>query len=228
MIIAIDGPAGSGKSTTARVVARRLGYLYLDTGAMYRAVALAFIRSHEERTEAGAERLLPSIKIDLSHDDSGLRISLNGEDVSEQIRQPDVTADSSKVAALPAVRRKLVEEQRRIARRYEHTGGGVVLDGRDIGTVVFPEADLKFFMTAEESVRARRRCEELHEKGSRVDYEDVLRDIRRRDEQDARRALAPLRQADDAVVLDTSTLSIEDQVSVVIAAVKERQNFSAV
>lgn len=228
MIIAIDGPAGSGKSTTARVVARRLGYLYLDTGAMYRAVALAFIRSEEDRLEAAAERLLPSIHIDLSHDDSGLRVVLNGEDVSEQIRQSEVTAASSKIAAIPAVRKKLVDEQRRMARRYEHTGGGVVLDGRDIGTVVFPEADLKFFMTAEETVRARRRCEELREKDSRVDYEDVLRDIRRRDEQDAQRALAPLRQADDAVVLDTSTLSIEEQVSFVIEAVKERQKFSAV
>ena len=228
MIIAIDGPAGSGKSTTARVVARRLGYLYLDTGAMYRAVALAFIRNNEDRTEAAAERLLPSIRIDLSHDDSGLRVALNGEDVSEKIRDPEITAASSKIAAIPSVRRKLVDEQRRIARRYEHTGGGVVLDGRDIGTVVFPDADLKFFMTAEETVRARRRCEELREKGSRVDYEDVLEDIRRRDEQDARRALAPLRQADDAVVVDTSALSIEEQVSAVLEAVKERQNFSAV
>jgi cytidylate kinase len=195
---------------------------------MYRAVALAFIRSEEDRFEAAAERLLPSIHIDLSHGDSGLRVVLNGEDVSEQIRQPEVTAASSKIAAIPAVRKKLVDEQRRMARRYEHAGGGVVLDGRDIGTVVFPEADFKFFMTAEETVRARRRCEELREKDSRVDYEDVLRDIRRRDEQDAQRALAPLRQADDAVVLDTSALSIEEQVSFVIEAVKERQKFSAV
>ena len=228
VIIAIDGPAGSGKSTTARVVAHRLGYLYLDTGAMYRAVALAFILQNEERTQASAESLLPSVKIDLEHTDSGIRVFLNGDDVSERIREPDVTAASSVVAALPAVREKLVEEQRRIARLYQQRGGGVVIDGRDIGTVVFPEADLKFFMLADDTVRARRRFEELRQRGSDVPFEEVLADIRRRDEQDAGRALAPLRKADDAELLDTSQTSIEEQVSIVIKAVKERQKLSAV
>lgn len=228
MIIAIDGPAGSGKSTTARAVARRLGYLYLDTGAMYRAVALAFIRQSAERTSDVARRVLPDVRIDLSHDESGLRVLLNGADVSEAIRRPDVSAASSEVATLEPVRTKLVEEQRRIARGYEQDGGGVVIDGRDIGTVVFPEADVKFFMTASEEVRAGRRFEELVDKVDDVSYEKVLADIRRRDEQDASRALAPLRKADDAVEIDTSKLNVEDQIEVVIQVVKERQNRSSV
>lgn len=228
MIIAIDGPAGSGKSTTARAVAERLGYLYLDTGAMYRAVALAFIRQSAERTAEGARRLLPSIRIDLAHDERGLRIMLNGADVSEAIRRPEVSSASSEVAALKPVRTKLVEEQRRIARGYEQEGGGVVIDGRDIGTVVFPEADVKFFMTASEEVRAERRFDELIEKTEDVSYDAVLEDIRRRDRQDASRAIAPLRKAEDAVELDTSRLDVEEQVDIVIQAVKERQNRSSV
>lgn len=228
MIIAIDGPAGSGKSTTARAVAERLGYLYLDTGAMYRAVALAFIRQSAKRTSEAARRLLPGIRIDLSHDERGLRIMLNGADVSEAIRQPEVSSASSEVAALEPVRTKLVDEQRRIAHSYEQEGGGVVLDGRDIGTVVFPEADVKFFMTASEKVRAERRFDELAEKTEGVSYETVLEDIRRRDQQDASRALAPLRKAEDAVELDTSGLNVEEQVDVVIQAVMERQNRSSV
>lgn len=228
MIIAIDGPAGSGKSTTARAVAERLGYLYLDTGAMYRAVALAFIRAGAERTSEAARRLLPSIRIDLSHDERGLRIVLDGADVSEAIRRPDVTAASSEVAALEPVRTKLVDEQRRIAHTYEQEGGGVVIDGRDIGTVVFPDADVKFFMTASEQVRAERRFDELMEKTGDASYDTVLEDIRRRDRQDASRALAPLRKAEDAIELDTSRLNVDEQVDVVIQAVMERQNRSSV
>ncbi len=195
---------------------------------MYRAVALAFIRKGALRTSDDARRILPGIRIDLSHDERGLRVMLNDADVSEAIRRPEVSAVSSEVAALAPVRTKLVEEQRRIARDYEQEGGGVVVDGRDIGTVVFPDADVKFFMTAGEEVRAARRYDEFVEKGEAVSFDDVLDDIRRRDKQDASRALAPLRKADDAVELDTSRLNVDEQVGIVIQAVKERQNRSSV
>lgn len=220
MIIAIDGPAGSGKSTTARAVARRLDYLYIDTGAMYRAVALEFIRRDEDLVQETVERLLPSIRINFRGTEENLRVLLNGEDVTEAIRRPDVTAASSKIAALPPVREKLVAEQRRIAR--EHARQGVVLEGRDIGTVVFPNADVKIFMTATEEARARRRFDELERNAQDVTFEDVLRDIRRRDERDASRAVAPLRKADDAIELDTSKLGVDEQVNIVIQVAKER------
>lgn len=228
MIIAIDGPAGSGKSTTAREVARRLGYLYLDTGAMYRAVALSFIRQHEKPTQEAADRILPSIHIDLRHSDDGLRVELNGEDVSSAIRKLHVTELVSDVAALPRVREKLVDEQRRIARSHEEEGGRAVLDGRDIGTVVFPDADVKVFMVADDRTRARRRRDELAQQGEDVDLGDVLKEIRRRDERDSTRAAAPLRKAEDAIEINTTNLTIEDQVNLVIKVVQERQNLSAV
>jgi cytidylate kinase len=228
LIIAIDGPAGSGKSTTARAVAERLGYLYLDTGAMYRAVALAFLRAGAEMTAEAAERLLPGVRIDLVHAEGRLRVLLGGEDVSEAIRRTDVGAGASHVALLPAVRAKLVDEQRRIARGYEAAGGGVVLDGRDIGTVVFPEADVKVFMVADPEVRAARRREELARRGEAVAYASVLEELRQRDRQDAERALAPLRKAADAVELDTTALGFEAQVERVLQLVQERRSGSAV
>lgn len=228
MIIAIDGPAGSGKSTTARAVADRLGYMYLDTGAMYRTVALAFIRNDVEMSSEGARRLLPDVRLDLRADADGQHMLLNADDVSDEIRTPEVTSASSVVAALPEVRAKLVGEQRRIALSYEQVGGGAVLDGRDIGTVVLPNADVKVFMIADEQVRARRRHQELKQKGVDTTVEEVLAEIRARDEKDARRAIGPLRKADDALVLDTSDLNIDEQINVVIKAVKERENLSAV
>lgn len=195
---------------------------------MYRAAALSFLRAEERPTEAAAKRVLPTVRIDLRHSGEGLDVYLNGEDVSTIIRGSEVTSAVSDVAALPAVRRKLVEEQRRIARKYESDGGGVVLDGRDIGTVVFPDADVKVFMVADDQVRAQRRRDELREKGEDVVLEDVLADIQRRDRLDSSRELAPLRKADDALVINTTDLSIDEQVHVVIEAVKERQNLSAV
>ncbi len=220
MIIAIDGPAGSGKSTTARAVARRLDYLYIDTGAMYRAVALEFVRRDEDLVQETVERLLPAIRINFRGTEDNLRVLLNDEDVTEAIRRPDVTEASSKIAALPPVREKLVAEQRRIAR--EHARQGVVLEGRDIGTVVFPNADVKIFLTATEEARARRRFDELERNAQKVTFEDVLRDIRLRDERDASRAVAPLRKADDAIEVDTSKLGVDEQVNIVIQAAKER------
>jgi len=195
---------------------------------MYRAVALAFIRHGDKLTADTANRLLPSIRIHIDQADDGLRISLNDEDVTEAIRRPDVTSASSRVAALAPVREKLVEEQRRIADEYEREGGGVVLEGRDIGTVVLPNAGVKIFMTASEEVRAQRRYVELVEKEADVTLEDVLDEIRRRDERDASRALAPLRKAADAIEIDTSKLNVEEQINVVIQAVTERGKSSAV
>jgi len=202
--------------------------MYLDTGAMYRAAALAFLRNGFEATSEGACRVLPDMRLDVRTGPDGQRVLLNDEDVTEEIRTPEVTSASSPVAALPEVRAKLVEEQRRIARNYAEIGGGVVLDGRDIGTVVLPNADVKVFMIADEQVRARRRHRELERKGADVTLEEVLADLNERDDRDRRRTAAPLRKADDAIELDTSDLDVDEQVNVVIQAVKERENLSAV
>ena len=236
MIVAIDGPASSGKSTTARAVAEEVGLLYLDTGAMYRAVTLAFLRAGvgKEETEAGAsvvERVLDGVHVGVHHhvgmhhdEDGAMRVTLDGDDVTGELRAPAVTRRASDVSALPAVREKLVEEQRRIAAACEAEGGGVVLDGRDIGTVVFPEADVKIFLVADAEVRARRRRDELLEKhGEAPPLDEVLADIRRRDAQDRAREMSPLRQADDAVALDTTDRSIEEQVEFVAQRVREHR-----
>ena len=221
MIVAIDGPAGSGKSTTARAVARRMGFLYLDTGAMFRAVALAFLRAEADPTDAAAPGVLDGLGIQVTHDGETMRIALDGEDVSEAIRRPEVGAMASDVAKLAAVRAFLLAEQRRIG--HGHAPGGVVLDGRDIGTVVFPEADVKIFMVADPDVRAARRRDELARRGHDAPLQAVREDLLRRDRQDAGRALAPLRRADDAVELDTSRRSFEEQVQFVIDKIRERQ-----
>ena len=222
VIVAIDGPAGSGKSTTARLVAHRLGCLYLDTGAMYRAVALAFLRADVVGSDGvAADRVLESMAIDMVLEGFGNRVLLNGEDVTEAIRRADVTSASSVVSALPAVRHKLVEEQRRIARNHEAQGRGVVLDGRDIGTVVFPAASTKVFLVADLSERARRRHAELAARGIEASIEEVMTDLEERDHRDRSRSIAPLRKADDAVELDTSQLTIEEQVDFVVDLILE-------
>lgn len=228
LIVAIDGPAGSGKSTTARALAERLGYLYLDTGAMYRAVALAFLRAGAAPGASGAAAVLPQLRLDVAHVDGAMHVLLDGEDVSEGIRRQEVGAMASRVSTLPAVREKLVAEQRRIVRDHEAQGGGVVLDGRDIGTVVFPDADLKIFMVADAETRARRRAAELREHGRAASEEEVLADLLQRDRQDQQRALAPLRKAEDALELDTTDRSVEDQVRFVFDKVVERLNERAV
>ncbi|HEX7069938.1 MAG TPA: (d)CMP kinase [Rhodothermales bacterium] len=228
MIIAIDGPAGSGKSTTARAVAERLGFRYLDTGAMYRAVTLAFVRAGVDAESQEARRLLGSIRIDLEDEEGGLRVRLDGEDVTDAIRRPEVSAAVSSVAAVPAVRESLVRQQRRLAEDYARRGSGVVLDGRDIGTHVFPDAPVKVFLVANEAVRAARRMRELQGGGVEIGYEQVLEDLRRRDELDSARAHAPLRKADDAVELDTTDLSIAQQVEFVERLVRERRSSESV
>jgi cytidylate kinase len=208
-LIAIDGPSGVGKSTTARRVAARLGWQYLDTGAMYRAAALALQRAGTALEDRPAlERLLASL--DLAQADG--RMYLAGEDVSEAIRGPEVTRLVTPVSADARVRDVLVEQQRRIGHR-----GGWVVDGRDIATVVFPGACCKVFLTASPEARARRRFLELQAKGQSPDFDAVLADLQRRDRADSTRAASPLRQADDAVELDSSDLSLEQVVDRIVA-----------
>jgi cytidylate kinase len=225
VIIAIDGPAGSGKSSTARAVARELGLLYLDTGAMYRAVALAFLRAGREATPQAAADLLPDLRIEVDHVDGQMHVRLDGEDVTQAIRQPEVGTMASRVSTLRAVREKLVAEQRRIGRSRPD---GVILDGRDIGTVVFPDADLKIFMVADAAVRARRRLRDLQEQGVEAAFDEVLQEIEERDRQDRERALAPLRQADDALVVDTTDRAFEQQVQFVVQHARERTSRESV
>jgi cytidylate kinase len=220
VIITIDGPSGSGKSTTARAVADRLGYLYLDTGAMYRAVALAFIRAGAEPTSEAAVDLLPDVRVDIRYDDDAMRVHLNGEDVTEAVRAQSVGTMASRVSQLAAVREKLVWEQRRIAAERVAAEGGVVLDGRDMGTVVFPDADVKIFMVADARVRAERRHAEYVAQGRDVPLDAVHEEIIERDRQDQNRELSPLQQADDAVELDTTNRSIDEQVEFVVDLVR--------
>ncbi|MFQ5569016.1 MAG: (d)CMP kinase [Rhodothermales bacterium] len=227
MIVAIDGPAGSGKSTTARAVARELGYVYLDTGALYRAVALAFLQTETDPYSQDAARHLRSQNIDVYYERGEMRLRLNGEEVSEKIRHPEVGKMASRVGTLPVVREMLVAQQRRIGKAYADAPG-VVLEGRDIGTVVFPDADVKIFMVADPEVRARRRQAELAEQGTHVTQEQILAEIQQRDRQDVERTLSPLLKADDAVELNTTGCSFDEQVQFVIDRVRERERRSAV
>ncbi len=222
MIVAIDGPAGSGKSTTARRVADAVGWLYLDTGAMYRTVALAFLDRGVPFTEDAAAGLLAALDLDLRMGTDGLATYLDGEDVTERIRTPGASEAASRASALPAVRRRLVAEQRRMAAEQTAAGLGVVMEGRDIGTVVFPDADVKVYMVANPAERAERRHRELVEQGATVSLDAVAEDIAERDARDATREVSPLRQAEDAVVLDTTGLGIDEQVGRVVALVRAR------
>ena len=218
IVIAIDGYSGSGKSTTARQVAAGLGYTYVDTGAMYRAVTLAFIRdSVELALPEKIEEALADISIRFKHNDSlGLQETyLNGENVELEIRGIKVSDEVSKVSATSAVRQQLVRQQQQMGE-----AGGIVMDGRDIGTVVFPDADLKIFMTASDDVRAERRWKELTDKGKSVTKEDVLSNLKSRDEIDSSRADSPLRKAEDAIVIDTSNITIEHQVKDILKLAK--------
>ena len=181
MIVTIDGPAGSGKSTTARGVAEQLNYVYLDTGAMYRTVALAFLRAEAEATDEEARALLPSINVNVQYRADDMHVYLDGEDVTGLIRTPEVGAVVSQISRLGAVREQLVRDQRRIGFNKEETHGGVVLDGRDTGTVVFPDADVKIYMQADLEERARRRQKEYASEGKTVSLDDVRAEIRQRD-----------------------------------------------
>ncbi|MBR2703592.1 MAG: (d)CMP kinase [Oscillospiraceae bacterium] len=217
--IAIDGPSGAGKSTIARRCASAFDFLYVDTGAIYRAVGLASLRAGVDRKSASeVSGILPGLAIDLRYNDSGeQRMFSNGEDISDAIRLPEVSICASDVSALPVVRSYLLEMQRQIARTHH-----VIMDGRDIGTVVLPNADLKIFLTASAEARAQRRLKELREKGIDTDFQSVLQDILYRDEQDSTRETAPLRRAEDAVLVDTTELNFEESFSAVSQLILER------
>ena len=216
--IAIDGPAGAGKSTLARQLAREFGFLYVDTGAIYRTVALKAYRAGVDPSSAEqVEPLLSAMDIRMDYNESGEQcMYLEGEDVSKAIREHHVSALASKVSAIPAVRAFLLDFQRKQAREHN-----VVMDGRDIGTVVLPDADVKIFLTASPEARAKRRTLELVEKGQQADFDTILRDIIARDEQDANRPIAPLKQAEDAVLVDTTSLDLEQSLEALKSAAKE-------
>ena len=219
--IAIDGPAGAGKSTMARAVAKDLGYVYVDTGAIYRTVGY-YIRmcGIGPRDVDGVTRLIDEVNVELQYPEDGLQhMILNGRDVTDEIRSPEMSDYASKLSTLAVVRDFLLEVQRDLARKHN-----VVMDGRDIGTVVLPKADVKIYLTASAEVRARRRLAEFREKGQKADYETVLREIRQRDDRDMNREIAPLKCAKDAVRLDTSELTIEQSVAAMKAIIEKRLN----
>ena len=217
--IAIDGPAGAGKSTIAKAAAKELGFVYVDTGAIYRTVGLAACRNGyaaDDREKVIA--MLPTLEIDMRYVDGVQRMFLNAEDVSDEIRTPIASHYASNVAAMAEVRAFLMEMQRHMARQYN-----VLMDGRDIGTVVLPDAQLKIFLTASAEERARRRYAQLVEKGTEQSYDEVLAEIVERDKRDSEREAAPLKQAEDAVLLDTSDLSEAESIRAVIALVEQRR-----
>ncbi|MFS8523947.1 MAG: (d)CMP kinase [Limnochordales bacterium] len=217
LVIAVDGPAGAGKSTVARRVAAALNYLYIDTGAMYRAIALAVLEEGVGPDDGAAvERLARGLDVELVPSAAGNRVLLEGRDVTERIRAPEVSAAVSQVAALPGVRRRMVQLQRRLA-----AGGGVVMDGRDIGTVVFPDADVKVFLTASAEERARRRWLELRAAGHAPSLDDIRANIESRDRLDSTRDVAPLRKAEDAVEIDTTDKTVDEVVDQVLELVRK-------
>lgn len=218
--VAIDGPSGAGKSTIARKVSSLLGFIYIDTGAMYRAAALACLNKKiiiKENPEAATD-VVNNISIDIDHIDGAQRIFLDGEDVSDKIRTPEVSMGASDVSAIPDVRKKLVSLQRELAKSKD-----VIMDGRDIGTHVLPDADVKIFLTASSEIRAERRLKELVEKGIDTSFETVLKDIKDRDTQDSTRATSPLKKADDAIELDTSSLSFDESVAAVLDIINNKR-----
>lgn len=206
LVIAIDGPSGAGKSTIAKLLADRLGYLQIDTGAMYRAVAYLFHRHSIQPDDPEAvEAFCRTVDVRLEHGNAHLRVLANGQDVTSLIRTPEMSLLTSRISALKPVRDAMMQSQRRMG-----VCGGVVLEGRDIGTVVFPDADVKFFLSASAEERGRRRYLELVAKGENVTLEDTVQEVIKRDEQDTGRDIAPLRMADDAIPVDSSGRSIEE------------------
>lgn len=215
--IAIDGPAGAGKSSTAKLVAKKLGYIYVDTGALYRTVGLYSIRKGIDTKDA--EKViatLPDVKVELKFVDGAQHVFLNGEDVSEAIRTPEASMGASNVSAIPKVREFLFDLQRKIAAEND-----CIMDGRDIGTVVLPNADVKIFLTTSVEERANRRYKEMLEKGEDADYNDILEDIKKRDYQDSHREIAPLKQADDAIYVDNGGYNLEDGAEDLLRIIKE-------
>lgn len=220
MIIAIDGPSGAGKSTLAKKLAADLGFIYLDTGAMYRALALKILRQGVDLADdQKLAELVNSTSVDLQCDRAELEVLLDGKNVASEIRTPAVSQMASKASALKLVRDRMLELQRRLGER-----GSVVAEGRDIGTVVFPDAQVKIFLSASAAERARRRCAELRAAGQPVDLDVTLREIEERDQRDSERALAPLRKADDALVIDSSNSTADEVAACVLAEIRMKQN----
>lgn len=219
--IAIDGPAGAGKSTISKAAAKRLGFIYIDTGALYRTVGLAATRAGVEPKEGKeVEQLLSQITVELTFNDKGEQVVLlNKEDVSGLIRTPEASMMASAISAVPSVRAFLLDLQRDIAKT-----NNVIMDGRDIGTVILPDAEVKIFLTASAEARAERRYKELVEKGMDVKYEDILQDVITRDYNDSHREIAPLKQADDAVLADTTEVDLEGSIELIINIIKEKTN----
>ena len=217
--VAIDGPSGAGKSTLARAAAETLHILYVDTGAIYRTIGVYMYRHDIQPTDAAAvTAALPEITVSLRYDEDGLqRMYLNGEDVTDAIRQNEVSLYTSAVAAIPAVRAFLLDLQRNLAATHN-----VIMDGRDIGTVVLPDATVKIYLTASAEARAKRRWLELHEKGDPITLEQVLEDVQQRDYNDTHRDVAPLRQAEDAVLVDTTECDLEESYQLLLKTIRER------
>lgn len=216
--IALDGPAGAGKSTVAKGVAKKLGFIYVDTGALYRTVGLKFLRDgYNVELNCDIDKILKSISIDIKFIDNTQHVFLNGEDVSDLIRTPEASMMASAVSAKPPVRAFLLEMQRKLARE-----NNVIMDGRDIGTVVLPNATLKFFVTASADERAKRRFKELTEKGMDVQYDDIYEDIKTRDYNDSHRDIAPLKPAEDSIIFDTTGYNLEQSIERLIEIISER------
>ncbi len=216
--IAIDGPAGAGKSSIAKTVSKELGFIYVDTGALYRTVALRFISegSTPERIE-NTEEILSSLKVGIEFIDGEQRMMLDGVDVTDRIRTPEVSMMASAVSALPPVRAFLLDTQRRLAKE-----NNVLMDGRDIGTVVLPDAQIKIFLTASAEERAQRRFTELSEKGMDVNYDDILSDMKKRDYNDSHRAIAPLKPAEDSVLVDTTGINFSESVALLSSIINSK------
>ena len=218
--IALDGPSGSGKSTAAKIVAQKLDILYLDTGAMYRACALeALSRNVDCFDEKAVSAFIDDIDLKIEHENGAQKTILGGKDVSKDIRRNEVSMKASDISSLPCVREKMVDMQRKVASEQP-----CILDGRDIGTVVLPNAEFKFFVTATPEVRADRRYKELVARGQTVNYEDILKEIKQRDYNDSHRAHSPLRQAEDAILLDTTNMSVDEVVDYILKAVQNVRN----
>jgi cytidylate kinase len=216
IIIAVDGPAGSGKSSTSKFAAEKLGYVYIDTGAMYRAVTFAWLEEGYPLAEKFAEEVLLNAVIELEPYEGGQRTLLNGRDISDDIRTPEITKAVSPISAMNAVREVLTLMQREMGEK-----GGIIMDGRDIGTVVFPNADLKIFFTASTDIRAKRRYDELIAKGRDCDYDVIKNNIIARDKYDTEREASPLKQAEDALLIDTDPMTLEEQACKIIELAAE-------
>lgn len=214
--VAIDGPAGAGKSTVAKAAAKELGYIYVDTGALYRSIALNAVRNGVINDENGIVEMLNDTKVELKYENGTQVVYLNGEDVSSLIRTPEISMGASKVSAIKQVREFLLELQRSIARE-----NNVIMDGRDIATVVLPDAQVKIFLFATPECRAKRRYNELIEKGENVKFEDVLADVKQRDYQDSNREIAPLKPSEESIMADTSELDLQGSVDLIVNTIKE-------